>query len=87
MPDHPDLSAENIKSIVAYISSETKAAAEEKARLETPVSKSGNKRSFSITKDLDIFLMGLFTLIALVLTLWLTTWTIKKRKELKKNVS
>ncbi len=80
MPDHPDLTEENIKSIVAYINSETKAAAEEKARLEKEASTPVGKRVFSITKDLDIFLMCLFTLSALTITLWLTIWTIKKRK-------
>ncbi|HSU27299.1 MAG TPA: cytochrome c [Chitinophagaceae bacterium] len=83
MPDHPDLTEENIKSIVAYISSETKAAAEEKARLEKESSRPAGRRVFSSTKDLDLFLAGLFTLTVISVTLWLAIWTIKKKRSLK----
>ncbi|MEO5948583.1 MAG: hypothetical protein ABIP79_17340 [Chitinophagaceae bacterium] len=42
MPDHPDLTADNIKSIVEYIKSESKPLEEEKA----PFAKPGKKKTF-----------------------------------------
>jgi mono/diheme cytochrome c family protein len=50
MPDHPDLTEENIRSIVEYIKSETKLAEEKKTPATTPVKKPNYLLS-SLTKD------------------------------------
>jgi len=49
MPDHPDLSADNIKSIVAYIKSESKQVGEEKAPFAKPGKKQPDYTPLSIT--------------------------------------
>src|SRR5688572_12333107 len=50
MPDHPDLTKENIKSIVDYIKSESKAS-EEKAPFVKPEKERPNYRPYSIQQD------------------------------------
>lgn len=69
MPDHPDLTNENIKSIVEYIKTESKPVTEEKA----PFAKPGKKQPFY--QPISIrnygFLIGYFTVvIALILSLY-----------------
>lgn len=51
MPDHPDLTDENIKSIVAFIKSEAKPADENKAPSATPSAKKPNHSPISLTRD------------------------------------
>lgn len=55
MPDHPDLSADNIKSIVEYIRSESKPVGEEIASF----TKSGKKQTaYTPLKSTDYWLFG-----------------------------
>jgi cytochrome c551/c552 len=84
MPDQPDLTAENIKSIVEYIQAESKPATEEKA----PFAKPGKKRLFY--QPISIRNYGFFTgyfavVTALILTLYfavqLKTFERNKRAE------
>ena len=52
MPDHPDLSDDNIKSIVAYIKSESKPVGEEKAPFAKPGKKQPDYTPLSFTNYL-----------------------------------
>lgn len=54
MPDHQDISAEEVKNIVAYIKSESKSVAEEKA----PFAKPGKKKSNNVPLSFNNY--GLF---------------------------
>ena len=49
MPDHPDLTADHIKSIVAYIKSESTPVGEEKAPFAKPGKKQPDYTPLSIT--------------------------------------
>jgi cytochrome c551/c552 len=69
MPDHPDLTEENIKSIVEYIKAESKPVEEEKA----PFAKPGKKKTLYTPIRLDnyAFLFGfLAVVIALISSLY-----------------
>jgi mono/diheme cytochrome c family protein len=68
MPDHPDLTEENIKQIVEYIKSETRPADENKAPFATPTKKPGYERPLS-TKDYGFFGVYLLVVIGLISTL------------------
>jgi hypothetical protein len=56
MPDHPDLTEENIKSIVDYIKSESKPVNEDKAPFAKPSQKKPDYIPLSITKDFGFFI-------------------------------
>ena len=84
MPDHPDLTDENIKSIVAYIKTESKPISGEKI----PFAKPGKKQPFY--QPISIrnygFFIGYFTVLAaLILSLYfavqLKTFERNKRRE------
>jgi mono/diheme cytochrome c family protein len=68
MPDHPDLTDENIKSIVEYIKSESKSAAEEKAPFAKPGKKRPNYTPLSIN-DYGFFAGFLAVVACLILAL------------------
>ena len=84
MPDHPDLTDENIKNIVEYIKTQSKPVTEEKA----PFAKPGKKQPFY--QPISIrnygFFIGYFTVVAaLILSLYfavqLKTFERNKRQE------
>jgi cytochrome c2 len=68
MPDHSDLSANDIKNVITYIKSETKAAT-----AETPFVKPGklvpNYRPLSLTKNAGFFVAYILAVFVLVLSL------------------
>lgn len=68
MPDHPDLSADNIKSIVEYIKSESNPVGEEIAPFAEPGKKQLNNTSLTTT-DYWLFggLLGSVVLLIMVL--------------------
>lgn len=68
MPDHPDLSAENIKSIVDYVKSETKTV-NNKAPFAKPSKLQPYYRPLSISRDYWIFLIYFFVVTLFILTL------------------
>ncbi len=83
MPDHPDLTAANIKNIVDYIKAESKPVAEEKA----PFAKPGMKKNFyqPLTMNNYGFFIGYFLVVvglisALYLAVQLKTFE-RNRKE------
>ncbi|MBL7696913.1 MAG: cytochrome c [Chitinophagaceae bacterium] len=51
MPDHPDLTADDIKNVVAFIKSESKEAGAQKAAFK-PTTRKPNYRPVSLTKDI-----------------------------------
>ena len=69
MPDHPDLTEENIKSIVEYIKSESKPAGEEKAPFAKPSSKKPNYLPLSLAKDFWSLTGVLVAVLLLIATL------------------
>jgi hypothetical protein len=73
MPDHPDLSADNIKSIVAYIKSESKPVGEEKAPFAKPGKLQPGYTPLSIT---DYWFFGGF-LGAVVLLIMVLLFAVK----------
>ncbi len=88
MPDHPDLTDENIKSIVAYIKAESKSVTEEKA----PFAKPGKKQPFY--QPISIrnygFFIGYFTVVAaLILSLYFAVQlkTFERNKRQKNSLS
>ena len=83
MPDHQDLSAENIKSIVEYIKSESKTTTEEKAPFEKPSKLRPNYVPLSIQKDYGVFLgyLAAVGILVLVLLFAVQASTYKRSKE------
>ena len=86
MPDHPDLTEENIKSIVEYIKAESKPVEEEKA----PFAKPGKKKTFYTPVRLDnyAFVFGFLAVVtALIFSLYYAvqfkTFQRNKRNESK----
>jgi mono/diheme cytochrome c family protein len=73
MPDHPDLTEDNIKSIVDYIKSEA-ATADTKAPFAKP-SKSQTAYKPLSFKDYGVFLIYLFAVAVLVMILVLAVWS------------
>ena len=59
MPDHPDLTADNIKSIVEFIKSEAKPIDAEKAPFAKPTKKEPAYKPLSLSKDYMVFLVYL----------------------------
>jgi len=87
MPDHPDLTEENIKSIVEYIKAESKPVEAEKA----PFAKPGKKKTFYTPIKLNnyAFVFGfLAVVVALVSSLYYAVqFKTFQRKKLEENKS
>lgn len=68
MPDHPDLTPDNIKNVVEYIKSEAKTG-EEKAPFAKPSKLRPNYTPLSLTKDASLFIgyLGVVALLIMVL--------------------
>jgi len=66
MPDHPDLTEENIKSIVEYIKSETKTVTEEKAPFKKLSKKMPNYTPLSISNDYEYFISFFISVFILI---------------------
>lgn len=68
MPDHPDLTADNIKNVVEYIKGEAKTG-EEKAPFVKPSKLRPGYMPLSITKDASFFIgyLGVVALLIIVL--------------------
>lgn len=69
MPDHPDLTDENIKSIVEFIKSESRSAVNENTALAKPMERKPNYVPLSIEKDWGFFLSFLGSVIMLIAAL------------------
>jgi cytochrome c551/c552 len=69
MPDHPDLTAEHIKSIVEYIKSESKPAGAEKAPFAKPSVKDTGYRPLTLQKDYGFFIAFLVAVVMLTAAL------------------
>lgn len=83
MPDHPDLTADNIKSIVEYIKTEAKSG-EEKAPFATPYKVRPNYTPLSISANSGFFL-GYFAVIALLIGALLTAVQVKMLQRKKQD--
>ena len=68
MPDHPDLSEENIKSIVDYVKSAT-VAVDTKAPFAKPSKLQPYYRPLSLSRDYVFFLIYFFVVVLFILTL------------------
>ena len=81
MPDHPDLTADHIKSIVAYIKSESKPVGEEKAPFEKPGKKQPGYTPLAIT-DYWVFggFLGAVVLLSMVLLFAVKVKTIERNR-------
>ncbi len=69
MPDHPDLTEENIKSIVEYIRSEAKTVSENKAPFAKPGKLVPPYKPLSLEKDYHFFLIYLALVVLLIMVL------------------
>jgi len=69
MPDHPDLTADNIKSIVEFIKSEAKPANAEKAPFAKPTKKEPAYKPLSLSEDYLIFIIFLAAVAVLIAVL------------------
>jgi len=70
MPDHSDLSSDDIKSVLSYIKSETKTTVATQAPFVKPWKVVPNYQPLSITKDAGFFisyLVAVFVLVALLI--------------------
>lgn len=76
MPDHQDLTDENIKNVVEYIKSEEKVG-EEKAPFAKPSKLRPNYIPLSITKDASLFI-GYFGVVALLIIVLLFAVQLKQ---------
>lgn len=66
MPDHPDLTADDIKGIVEYIKSESKTQVEEKAPFSTPGKLRPDYHPLSITGNYGFFVCYLLFVAVLI---------------------
>jgi mono/diheme cytochrome c family protein len=66
MPDHPDLTVENIKNVLEYIKSESKSVTEDKSPFAKPRQKKPNYIPLSITKDYGLFI-GFFAVVFMLI--------------------
>ena len=73
MPDHSDLSADDIKNILAYVKSETKNTAATEAPFVKPWKVVPGYQPLSITKDAGFFISYLIAVFILVLLLVFAT--------------
>lgn len=69
MPDHSDLSADDIKSVISYIKSETKASTATRAPFAKPGKLVPNYHPLSITANAGFFVTYLVAVLVLVLLL------------------
>lgn len=69
MPDHPDLTPENIKSIFSYIKSESQAGLSDKNGIVIMTKRQPNYQPFSFKKDYHFFIGYFIVVIMLVLAL------------------
>ena len=69
MPDHPDLTPDNIKSIVEFIKSEAKPIDAEKAPFAKPTKKETAYKPLSLTEDYLFFLTYLAVVAMLIAVL------------------
>jgi cytochrome c551/c552 len=69
MPDHPDLTADHIKSIVEYIKAESKPAGADKAPFAKPTRKETQYQPLSLSKDYLFFLVFLGAVAMLIAVL------------------
>ncbi len=69
MPDHPDLTGDNIKSIVEYIKSEAKPVEENKAPFAKPGKLATPYRPLSLQKDYLFFIVYLASVAILIAVL------------------
>ena len=83
MPDHPDLTSDNILSIVSYIKTETEKRPHENT-------KTTGKNSFSINAIINLYksniflsLTSLLALCFLPITIWLVNYTMSVKRKLK----
>jgi mono/diheme cytochrome c family protein len=85
MPDHPDLSADNIKSIVAYIKRESKVAATDKASTAKPSPGKLNYVRSMVDNPWALFgLLGSVLLLIAALLLRVKVNRLKKESETRK---
>ena len=84
MPDHPDLSADDIKSVLTYIKSETKNSATTEAPFVKPGTYAPNYHPLSITKNAGFFVAYIFAVLVLVASL-LFAVNIKEMQRQKTN--
>jgi cytochrome c2 len=83
MPDHTDLTDENIKDIVAFIKAESKPVDTEKAPFAKPAVRQDGYKPLSLQKDYGFFLAYLGAVCILIATLVFTV----KVKSLEINVT
>lgn len=83
MPDHPDLTDDNIKSIVEYIKSESKQVTAEKAPFAKPGKLRPNYTPLSITNN-SFFFIGFFFSVFLIVVIMCFAVEVKsmQRKQL-----
>ena len=82
MPDHPDLTEENIKSIVEFIKSEAKPAGEEKAPFAKPADKKENYSPISFKNNFWPLMGVMVSVLLLVATLLFAAKVNTMKKEL-----
>ncbi|HEX2629495.1 MAG TPA: cytochrome c [Chitinophagaceae bacterium] len=69
MPEHPDLTDENIKQIVEYIKSEAKPVEENKGTFAKPSRKPNPSKPLSLKKDIGFFTAYLLSVVLLIAVL------------------
>lgn len=84
MPDHPDLTEENIRSIVEFIKLEAKAAAETAVTAAKPTVKRPGYTPISIEDDGWLLAIILFAILLLIAALLLAVKTEDLKRELRK---
>ena len=80
MPDHPDLTEENIKDIVDYVKSAT-VAVDAKAPFVKPARLTTSYQPLSLTKDYAVFLIYLVVVALLIVTLLFAVSATKLRQK------
>lgn len=83
MPDHPDLSADDIKSVVQYIKSQV-VATDTKAPFAKPTKLMTEYRPISLDKDYLLVIAYIFSVLLLIGTLLLAVY-FKSMKNKRKN--
>jgi cytochrome c551/c552 len=73
MPDHPDLTEENIKSIIDYVKSET-VTVDSKAPFAKPSKQQTPYRPLSFSKDYGIFIIYMLAVAILIMVLVFAVW-------------
>lgn len=70
MPDHTDITAENVQSIIEYIKAESKTVTEEKAPFARPYQKRSNYKPLTLKDDYGFFIAYLLAVIMLISSLF-----------------